>query len=368
MKAITFWIAILIALSAHADYLMVNRNTTIKTQPVRGAAKVIGGELKAGELLELLDSAKQTNAHYRVKIMGTSIEGWIYRSLARKMPGELPRFLADAEGVEVHIVDVGAGLGCIIRTPDDKYIIYDGGNGHHVHKYLRSIYPTGNDIELVIASHTDSDHWEGFEPIARDYNIKNALITSYRPDGLPTTVENGKKALEQEPGIYLRDLVDYPTAPDSMIYDDHGLKLRFLSGFGDYDSLFGAKIQKDASKLRNAASIVIKLEYAGRSVLFTGDAVGLEECEDKQRCDCDYTCISTEKFLLDTVSHLLESDVIIAPHHGARNASCPDFIEAVNADYAIFSAGNSHKHPHKLTAMNYQSYGGIPADQLLRTD
>ncbi|MEP5611890.1 MAG: MBL fold metallo-hydrolase [Cyclobacteriaceae bacterium] len=367
MRSLLIATLLLLSVFCYADYLRAYKNTSLRKNAKSGSEKVIGGELHAGDLLEMLNDGQQTNGYYKTRIQGTSIEGWIYRSLVKRISGDLPTFMTDFEGVEVTIVDVGAGLGSIIKTPSGKYIIYDGGNGNHVHTFLKSIYDLGSDVQMIIGSHTDSDHWGAIKEIARDYSVKQALITSYRPDGLPATVSDGIAELNKQEGIQFRDLASKAIAPGTLIYQEDGFGLRFISGFGQRDDVFAKELGTNASKLRNAASIVIRLEYQDRAILFTGDAVGLEECK-KSDCDCDYDCISTEKFMLDSASQFLESDVIIASHHGARNASCPDFIEAVNPDYVIFPSGNKHKHPHHITAMNYQSFGGVPASNIFRTD
>lgn len=355
------------SLAVQADYLEAYRNTNLRQLAKSGSDKVIGGELKVGELLELLHEGKQTRGYYRVKIQGTSIEGWIYRSLVKRISGDLPTFMQNFNGAEVTVVDVGAGLSCIIKTPQGRYIIYDGGNGNYAHTFLKSMYDTNQEIDLIICSHTDSDHWSSIKKIAEDYSIKKAIITSYRPDGLPKKVDKGIETLKKEPGIEFIDIADQRITPGTVIYEEGEFSLTFLSGFGEKDSLFAKDLGKDASKLRNAASIVVKLDYMDRSVLFTGDIVGLEECKDPA-CDCAYECISTEQYLLDSAHYYLESDVIIAPHHGARNASCPEFIKAVNPTYVVFSAGNPHKHPHDLTAQNYMALGGVAPSNILRTD
>jgi hypothetical protein len=72
-------------------------------------------------------------------------------------------------------------------------------------------------------------------------------------------------------------------------------------------------------------------------------------------------------FEVDNLLWVLDSDVMLAAHHGARNVSCPDFIEAVSPEYVIFSAGNTHKHPHQLTATNYLNHGVAPTN-MFRTD
>ncbi|MGL1889559.1 MAG: MBL fold metallo-hydrolase [Reichenbachiella sp.] len=364
MKKLIFVILLLVTGVSQAQYLSTYRTAYLKTDHQSEATKVLGSKMKAGEVLQLLDSGKQTNGYYHAKIWGSNTTGWIYRGQVKREAGKLPKFKDNPKGADVYVVDVGAGLGCIIKTPSGKFIIYDGGNSTYVYDALVTLHEEGQEIEMVIVSHTDSDHWRSIDELATNYVVKKALYTSYRPDKTPDTVTKGMDSLKAEPGIEIRDLSDQPMIPGTVVYEEGDFKLTFLSGFGNRDEAFASELGKDASKLRNAASIVIKLTYGDQSVLFTGDIVGLKECN---KADCDYECISTEQFLLDTIGSNLESQVIIAPHHGARNASCPAFIEAVNPEYVIFSAGNTHKHPHELTARHYLN-AGMPLENIYRTD
>lgn len=367
MRKLVFLFFLFGAFFSFAQHLEVNRTQThLRQIPKSGAEIVLGGKVVKGDLLELLDSAKQTNGYYHARIPGTGLTGWIYRSLVSRKDGIIPTFNEGASGADVYVVDVGAGLGCIIRTPSGKFIIYDGGNSDYVNRFLNDLHDPGGEVDLVIVSHTDSDHWRSIDEIVRDYEVKEAIYTSYRPGGLITTIQKGIDALDAEAGIEITDLANDPIPHGEIVYEEGDFSLRLISGFGEHNPVFADDIGSSSSKLRNAASIVIKLEYKDRSVLFTGDVKGLKDC-DKAECDCEMKCISTEKYLLDSLQGFLDSDVILAAHHGARNASCPDFIEAVDPEYVIFSAGNTHKHPHKLTADNYMNFG-VPAENMLRTD
>ncbi|MEQ8712326.1 MAG: MBL fold metallo-hydrolase [Cyclobacteriaceae bacterium] len=364
---------ILILLLVHsllcsADYLTAYNETDIRIKPQAGSPSVIDGHLKVGDILLLLDSGYQTNGYYHVQPLGKTVTGWIYRSQVKRIFADPPKFMTwdNYQGMDLHIVDVGAGLGCIIRTPAGKYIIYDGGNGNHVYKYLQSLLKPGGSIDNVIVSHTDSDHWDAIKEIAQDYKIENALYTSYRPDKTPDKVQDGIDGLTKESGIVASDLAKSTWPEDTVFYDKGDFKLRFITGFGEKDDRFAKDLKNSASKLRNAASIVVRLEYKDQNILFTGDIVGLKEC-DAKNCDCSYDCISTEKYLKDSLSHVLDAKVMIAPHHGARNGSCPDFIEAVSPEYVVFSAGNVHNHPHQVTAYHYNQEG-VLFENMYRTD
>ena len=53
----------------------------------------------------------------------------------------------------------------------------------------------------------------------------------------------------------------------------------------------GISVHSQLAKFRNAGSIVIRLHYKGKSILFAGNAVG------RHIGDPDTTLISTEKFM-----------------------------------------------------------------------
>ena len=54
----------------------------------------------------------------------------------------------------IRVVDVGAGLCCIVKTPDDHYLVYDGGNyedrGASAMTALRELIPFGSNIDLMV--------------------------------------------------------------------------------------------------------------------------------------------------------------------------------------------------------------------------
>lgn len=116
------------------------------------------------------------------------------------------------------------------------------------------------------------------------------------------------------------------------------------------------------SEERNAGSIVVRLVYGTRSVLFCGDAVG------RHTGDPVNACIAIEEFMVDNADVIpIDSDVLIAPHHGADNASSTAFIQAVSPQYVIFSAGHMHEHPRAATAQRYLN-NGMALANMFRTD
>jgi len=66
-----------------------------------------------------------------------------------------------------------------------------------------------------------------------------------------------------------------------------------------------------------------------------------------------------EQRLLQQYPDLLAADVLIAPHHGSKTSSTPDFIDAVGARYVIFTSGflNRWGFPRQSIIQRYRQRG-----------
>jgi beta-lactamase superfamily II metal-dependent hydrolase len=119
---------------------------------------------------------------------------------------------------------------------------------------------------------------------------------------------------------------------------------------------------RNESEFNNAGSIVVHVQFKGKSVLFCGDAVG------RHIGDPSNALVATEKFMVERVATVpIAANVVIAPHHGADNGSSTAFISAVRPQKVIFSAGHRFDHPRNVTAQRYLATGLAVAD-LFRTD
>ena len=276
------------------------------------------------------------------------------------------------DGVHVRVVDVGAGLCCIVRIPGnaedgDYYIVYDAGNyddkGKTAIEAIRAFIPENETIDLLVLSHTDSDHIAAVPDIVNEYWIDRILRTGMdRAGSDPKTLVNARKAIAEA-----RDEWGALDLSLSEVELPYGLTWVMGDALVTMVCGFGAPLEEwgltSNSKKNNAVSIVLRIDYAGKSILFCGDTVGRKDNTGR-----DADCIATEKFILDLSRAIeIDSDVMIAPHHGADNASCTAFIEAVSPDWVIFSAGHKFKHPRQSTADRFIA-AGVDPEQMLRTD
>lgn len=86
-NVLTFCLVILWS-TTRGDYLVTSRSANIKAVPSSSAETL--NKVDEDVTLALLDYGNQTNGYYKVAIPASSVEGWVYRTLVRRYPGEAP--------------------------------------------------------------------------------------------------------------------------------------------------------------------------------------------------------------------------------------------------------------------------------------
>lgn len=267
------------------------------------------------------------------------------------------------ERLLTRILDIGPGLATVTEIPGGFYMVYDtghwAGGGVRTFEGVREVVPEGEEIDLLILSHSDSDHLAATDEILSSFQVGIVIRT-----GLERTTNTWRAA----DAAIAEAVANHGTQEINLKDDDFSFGTVFELGEATITVVSGFHEPPDdwdisgTSEERNAGSIVVRLEYAGRSILFTGDIVG------RHLGDPPDTLLGSEKFIIDngdTVS--IDSDVVIAPHHGADNANSEAFIAATSPEWVIFSAGHDHEHPRATAVQRYLDFG-VPLDHLLRTD
>jgi competence protein ComEC len=271
--------------------------------------------------------------------------------------------------VFVRIVDTGAALCCVVKTNDGQHLVYDAGHwaadGWRAFNGVQELVPASQPLALMVLSHTDSDHLGGVKRICEGYRIKEIVWPGLYRD--TTTWANASGAIrKQRDSEGCRELNLEKDALPATDYHYGDTKISFICGWNWPPSDWPLRMEQDPvpnpGEFYNAGSIVIRLEFAGKSVLFCGDAVG------RHKDSPAGTCIATEKYMCDqSTEKRIRSDVIIAAHHGGNNASSERFIQAVDPKWVIFSAGHANHHPTRAAAQRYIDQG-VPVTHMLRTD
>ncbi len=277
-------------------------------------------------------------------------------------------FALDVEenAVFIRVIDVGAGLACVVRMPGDHYMVYDAGHwsggGRVAFEGIQAVIPDNEVIDLLILSHSDSDHLGAVKQILERYTVKKILRGGLERQ--TTTWKDASKAIKearQTKGSLVINLKRSEFPPGATYRFGETFVTMVAGAYAPPDN-WDIEGSEEGSEFRNAGSIVMRLQFRGKAVLFTGDAVG------RHIGDPDKALIATEKLMTENADAIqIDSDVLIAPHHGADNASSTAFIKAVSPEWVIFSAGHAHKHPRYDAASRYLN-NAVAIDKMFRTD
>lgn len=229
--------------------------------------------------------------------------------------------------------DVGQGDSIFMRSPWGHTVLIDGGPDTRVEEKVgKLLLPWDKHIDLVILSHPDKDHVFGLIGALKRFKVDTAYQTGVR--------RNTREFAAWERQLAGQNVV-LARAPQRILWTrNQSQYLDILSPAQDYAGRL--------MDMSNESGIVARLAIPRHSVLLTADIPR-----------------STELELVESgVS--LAADILKVAHHGSKNSSAPDFLQAVNPDVAVISSGenNPYGHPHKETLAKLQQYG----IQIRRTD
>lgn len=215
---------------------------------------------------------------------------------------------SNAEGIEIHYIDVGQGDATLVKSGDHAMLI-DAGPEDCGTKLQQYLLKQGVDsLDYLILTHPDSDHIGGGDVIITKFDCGTVMMPDYRKDT--------ESCRDMEEALKYRGYTALNPAAGSS----------YSMGEASFTILGPVQNAEDA----NNCSIALMLTYGSNRFLFTGDA------EEEEEGD----------LLASGVS--LDADVYQAGHHGSSSSSSERFMEAINPSYTVISCGegNSYGHPH----------------------
>lgn len=214
----------------------------------------------------------------------------------------------------VVFLDIGQGDSIFIQSPTGRQVLIDGGIDRDILAQLAAVMPFfDRSIDVLIVTHPDKDHIGGLPYVFEQYDVDMVL-------------DPGLEAPSDSYDFYADVL---SSEPDAIYHEARRGQVINLGG-GAYIRILFPDIDTNSMET-NAASIVAQLVYGETEVMLTGDAPD-----------------ETESYLVSIDSHL-QSDILKAGHHGSKTSTSQEFLDVVNPDYTIISAGkdNSYGHPHQ---------------------
>jgi competence protein ComEC len=244
--------------------------------------------------------------------------------------GASPWAHAAPQAIHITLLSVGAGQTVIITTSAGHVVFIDDGSStisdvgrSLIEPYFRC--ENLNHVDKVFLSHGDFDHISGTEEI----------FAEYAHPAIYTSAQFARFAESSMPAeSLLRMLQKSSSAPVIIARGGH----IDIGGGATIDVLWPPA---DCEMNSNNCGLVLKLNFAGESVLFPAD---IQQ--------------PAERALL-VHPQLLHADVLIAPHHGSAETTTAAFLHAVHPRYIL--ASNSEKLTRKqrvfdILAQHYPFY------------
>ncbi len=221
----------------------------------------------------------------------------------------------DTSILEVSFLDVGQGDSIYVRAPNGRSLLIDGGPDGKVIERLRLLKPASDrTIDLVVETHPDKDHIAGLIKAFEQYDVKK-LLRSEISSG--TTFDRSlDQHAKDEPGL---ETITARRGERIFLDKKHGIYIDIL--FPDQDT--------GHFKETNEASIVARLVYGTTSFLLNGDSP-----------------IDVENFLTEHDGAGLRTTVLKLGHHGSKTSSGDAYLEFVQPEYAVISAGKNNRYHH----------------------
>lgn len=230
-----------------------------------------------------------------------------------------PRWVhRDADALVVWMLAVGDGTATVLEMPDGEVHLYDFGSRSPVNlgalgrNFSRARGITGYDTAVV--SHADFDHYSGLMGLAKEVGVSRVVINDhFEKFAEPKDAATRFLEMVRSNGIPLEVSTDAPGIPGA-------------SGPGEVvvEQLWPPPTAQRRFLDANDTSIVLRLMYAGRRVLLTGD-IG----------ETAMAALMKD----ETTASRLRADVLALPHHGAVVSNTSRFIEQVSPKFAVRSTG-----------------------------
>lgn len=220
-----------------------------------------------------------------------------------------------------HLLNVGEGLMVLLILPDETTILYDCNviqeDKDWIIDYLKSNIPfryskeekkDSQWIDIFVNSHRDQDHYRGLKEVRAVFDIKS--IWDSGETGATTQDDDYKYYMQLRLDMmkkYGDDAVIVPTPSHYPLVELGGAEIYCLCSSEALSDKIKSRRFKEIkeAKIQHTNSIVLMIQYAGRSILLPSDS--------------DWKAWK-EKIVPDFKStDLLKANILVASHHGSRS-------------------------------------------------
>jgi competence protein ComEC len=236
----------------------------------------------------------------------------------------------DKSAWRIVFLDVGQGMAVVIHS-QGRTLLFDTGPRYGSESdgaervILPYLYSVGvHSLDHAILSHADEDHSGGVSSLVTQMPIKQWWYSLAPQHRLLTLLPSNRLPCQAGKQLLWAGLtIQFLHPPTSMT------PLDFLN------------------RSTNSVSCVLKISSMNgnkqqHSVLLTGDIESTQELN-----------------LVNEYGQMLQSTILLSPHHGSKTSSRIEFLNEVNPEHIVIQNGyrNRYGHPHPLVSQRYTEAG-----------
>ncbi|HMB96484.1 MAG TPA: MBL fold metallo-hydrolase, partial [Tepidisphaeraceae bacterium] len=215
---------------------------------------------------------------------------------------------SDANDLKITLLAIGAGQTCVVEPPGAQALLVDAGSDSLSDVLRKALGPFlrhegRREVRTIFISHPNYDHFSAVADVAQAYDVSDVWVS---------------------PQFRQQSIGNLPAEHLLQTLDNLDRSPHTVSVGQNFDLGGGAKMEvlwppADSAFDANNCGEVMRLTFAGRTVLFTADIQ-----------------VPAEKQLLKS-PQLLHADVMVAPHHGSFESSTVAFVNAVSPQFIVCS-------------------------------
>ncbi|MEI6221278.1 MAG: MBL fold metallo-hydrolase [bacterium] len=230
--------------------------------------------------------------------------------------------------LHIYFFSIGQGDAILIRSPEGKNVLIDGGPDQLVLEKIGSVLPLwSRSIDMLVITNSDDDHMVGALEVLQRYPV-SMIVDNGRFGVVPQEQYWLFFAAEHRIPRFLPQQID-------VLQLDSATSLKFF-------------VSEKATKNNNNYSVVTRLGYKDFDAVFTGD---IEKEIEQELIDSPF---------------LSPGELLKVAHHGSKTSSTQAFLKRYNPMVGVISCGkdNQYGHPHQETLDSFKEN----QMQLFRTD
>ena len=224
----------------------------------------------------------------------------------------------------ITFLDIGQGDATFIEFSDGQQMLVDCAIDARILEALGRVMPFYDfTLDYLVITHPDLDHYGGCVDVLKKLHVRHIVYSGLREEDSGYWNEFWF-AIEKEKAMYhqMEEQQEWMVGDATLhfLYPDHSIP--------DNPHIPGHAGAMD----KNNTSIVFVVDAYGIRTMLTGD---MEE--------------PLEKYLIETASAYLAAHILKAGHHGSGSSSSQSFLNLVQPEETVISAGenNPFHHPNE---------------------